>query len=147
MYPKLGLQRREEDMIMGENLNKSLYKTALLYLKIIPILIAGLDFSHTVLSYYNVDIPAISYIAGISLLPIIFIFLTSYVFGFCSYHRIPIYYVITNNIICIYDEYIGIPISDRELLSVYISLLFLSIIVIIVDYVKSNKKYSSKFNK
>lgn len=140
MYQKLGTPRRRENMAVVENLNKSLYKTTIFYLKIIPVLLAMFDFSNTLLSYFEIEVPVISYIADISFLPIIFIYLISYVFRFCEYHRMPLHYIVVNNLVCIYDEYVGIPVSDRNMLSIYIMILFISIITTIVIYVKSNKR-------
>lgn len=127
-----------------ETLNKSLYKTTILYLKIIPLLIALFDFINTLLSYYEIEIPVISYIAGISFLPIIFIYMTSYVFRFCEYHRLPLHYVVINNIVCIYDEYIGIPCTDSAMLSIYFMILFIFIFLAIYLHEKDNKKPTTK---
>lgn len=50
-----------------------------------------------------------------SILPVIFILVSSFVFKFCIYHRLPIYYIIISDIINYYDLYIGIPINNRNL--------------------------------
>lgn len=148
MYLKLGTLRRREDIIMEENLkSKTFYKLTILYLKIFPIIIAVFDFLDTLLSYLDVDIPVISYIAGISFLSIIFTLLASFTFKFCIYHRLPLYYVILNNIVCIYDTYIGIPINDRAIFSLYLFILFSSVLTALIIHVKANKRITVKNSK
>ena len=96
-------------------MTKTLYKLELLLIKSLPLGIALCYLLNTVLSYFGIDAVILSYIAGMSILPIIFILLSSFVFKFCIYHRIPIYYIILSDIFNYYDLYIGIPLENREL--------------------------------
>jgi uncharacterized integral membrane protein len=75
------------------SVNKHLYKTFLYIMKIIPMTIAILSILNSVLSYFNINVVLFSYIGGISILPLIFLYLTSYVFSFCSYHRMFLHYI------------------------------------------------------
>lgn len=109
-------------MAVEESLNKSLYKMELYLIKIIPMLFAGLSLLNTVLSYFNIDIPLISYVGSVSILTLMFMYLSSYVFKFCIYHRMFIHYTSLNWVLNIIDYYIGIPLSDRGLFLFYISL-------------------------
>lgn len=109
-------------MAVEESLNKSLYKTELYLIKIIPMLFAGLSLLNTILSYFNIDIPLISYIGSVSILTLIFMYLSSYVFKFCIYHRMFIHYTSLNWVLNIIDYYIGIPLSNRGLFIFYMSL-------------------------
>ena len=52
-------------MAVEENLNKSLYRIELYLIKIIPMLFAGLSLLNTTLSYFDIDVPLISYIASV----------------------------------------------------------------------------------
>ena len=70
---------------------------------------------NTVSSYLDIDLPILASIAGMSLIPLVFMYISSYVFRFCEYHRIFLHYIAINDIINIYDWYIGIDISDRDL--------------------------------
>lgn len=125
------------------NLNKNLYKGLLISLKIFPILTSIGYLTHTILSYFNVDIPVFSHLFGISLLPWLFILLATIIFKFCSYHRMFLYYILTVNIISIVDYYIGIPISDFKLLTLYLIIagifLFLSLYLYVRHHKNSNK--------
>ena len=91
----------------NSRLQKSLYKIELYIIKIIPYILALFYLLNTTLSYFYIDIPLISYIAGLSLLPLLFFYITSFVFRFCIYHRLPIYYIFINWLITILDYYLN----------------------------------------
>lgn len=86
--------------------SKNLYKVELYLLKIMPMVIALAYLVNTVSSYFGVDIPILASIAGMSLIPLIFMYISSYVFKFCEYHRMFLHYIAVNDIINIYDWYI-----------------------------------------
>ena len=71
-------------MAVGVNSrSKTLYKLEIVLLKVIPMLLAGIYLSNTILSYvFNIDLIALSYIGGVSLLPLVFLYLSSYAFKF-----------------------------------------------------------------
>lgn len=125
---------------VNSNVNKSLYKVQLYLLKVIPMVMAFNCLLNTVLSYFDIDIPLLSYITSISLFPLIFFYISSYVFKFCEYHRMFLHYIFIIWIIEIYDLYIGIPISDLMLFIIYQIISGISLFIILVLYVKSNKK-------
>ena len=81
-------------------------------------LIAGMYFMNTVLSYFNIDFAAFTYIGGLSIIPTIKFYISSYTYRFCEYHRMFLHYIVVNSCITIYDYYIGIPISARTLFTV-----------------------------
>jgi hypothetical protein len=74
-------------------------------LKIIPMLLALCDILNTIFYIFNINLEILSYIGGISFLTIFFLYLSSYVFKFCEYHRMFLHYVTFNNIISIVDYY------------------------------------------
>ena len=97
-----------------ENLgSKTLYKLFLGFLKIIPMVMAGLFLMNTVLSYFDIDYSIISYLSGIGFIPWLFIMLASYTLRFCEYHRMFLWYILINNIVCWVDDNFGLPVSDR----------------------------------
>lgn len=120
--------------------NKTLYKLELYLLKVIPMLLALIAFLNTVLSYFDIDLVIWSYIGSVSLLPLIFLYMSSYVFKFCEYHRMFLHYVVVTNVLNVYDYYVGIPISDRELLVLHMIVAGISLFVILYLYVKDTKK-------
>jgi hypothetical protein len=98
---------------------KRLYKVEIYFLKVIPMLLALTALLNTLLSYFDIDVPLLSYIGGISLLPLLFLYLSSYVFKFCEYHRMFLHYVSVNWILNIIDYYWGIPVSNKNLFLLY----------------------------
>ena len=74
--------------------SKNLYKVELYLLKIMPMVIALAYLVNTVSSYFGVDIPILASIAGMSLIPLIFMYISSYVFKFCEYHRMFLHYIL-----------------------------------------------------
>lgn len=70
------------------NLSKATYKLGLFILKIIPMIMSIFFLLGMILSYHNIDCRAINYISGVSIIPIIFIYIISYMLQFCEYHRV-----------------------------------------------------------
>ena len=95
---------------------KRLHKATIGSLKIIPMLLAAITLLNQVLSFFYIDWEILSYIGGISLLPMAFLYLASYCFNFCLYHRMFLHYIVVCNMLTAYDYYIGIPVSGVALL-------------------------------
>ena len=129
-------------MAVAESLNKSLYKIELYLVKIMPMLYALLSLLNTVLSYLDIDCVILSYIGSVSFITLLFLYITSYVFKFCEYHRVFIHYTTITWILNIIDLYIGIPISDVAYLGVQLIVAGICLFTILYLYVKSNKKSS-----
>lgn len=129
-------------MAAGESLSKSLYKIELYLMKIMPMLYALLSLLNTVLSYLDIDCVILSYIGSVSFITLLFLYITSYVFKFCEYHRVFIHYTTITWILNIIDLYIGIPISDVAYLGVQLIVAGICLFTILYLYVKSNKKSS-----
>lgn len=100
----------------------------LILLKFIPHIIAVLYIVATLLQFFGVDSIGIGYI--IHILLILWLFIASSVFNFCYVHRLPLYYVMFNEIMTIIDYYIGIPVSIETLLGIHIN----AILIIILRY-------------
>ena len=116
-----------------------LHSIVLKLLKIIPMLLALTALLNTLLSYFYVEVPLLSYIGGVSILPLLFLYLSSYAFGFCSYHRMFLHFVLINWVLNIYDYYIGIPLSDKELLMFYLIITGVFLFIILYLHQKSLK--------
>lgn len=99
--------------------NKYLYKIEIGLLKILPMLVALIYFTNSILAQYEIDVPILSYIGGMSIIPIIFIYISSYVFKFCSYHRMFLHYIVLVDVINVYDYYIGIGLHYRDMISIH----------------------------
>lgn len=93
-----------------------IYKLELICIKYIPIIVALLSLLDNILMYYDISLDILSYIAGTSILTTIPMYISSYVYKFCKYHRIFIHYIVVNKVIAMIDNYIIIPLSDFYLL-------------------------------
>lgn len=138
------LLKLREDTAVVENLrSKILYKIELSLLKAIPMLLAFISLLNSILSYFNIDLYILSYIGGISLFTMVFLYLSSYVFKFCEYHRIFLHYIVVTWVINIIDYYLGIPLNNLEYLCLQMIIAGISLFLILHLYVRSNKKVTT----
>ena len=100
------------------SLNKSLYKIVLYSVKVIPMLVSGIYLLNTVLSYYGIDLELFSYVVQFLFIGLMYI--SSYAFKFCSWHRMFIHYILIILILNIVDYHVGIPLSDKGMVTLYI---------------------------
>lgn len=119
-------------------MNKLMYKLELLSVKYIPILIALIVLLNAILSYFDIYLDALNYIAGTSFLTLIPMYISSYAFKFCEYHRMFIHYILTHKLVLTVDLYIGIPISDLTLLG--LNLMVAGVFLFIILYLHQKCK-------
>lgn len=128
-------------MVVEERLrSKLLYKIELFLLKIIPMLMAVCSACNSILSYFDIEVVIINYIGGVSLLTLIFLYLSSYVFKFCAYHRMFLHYLLITDIINIYDYHIGIPLDNLEYLCLHMIVTVISMFIVLYLYMNRKKK-------
>lgn len=132
-------------MAVEEKLKSSLYKIEIVIIKALPFLLVVLYLITTILDYFGINSTIINYIAMAGLY--IFLYITSYVFKFCEYHRIPLHYIVLINILSVYDVYIGIPLDNFKLFQMYAIITCLFLFLTVYLYVKSNKRTSSRSHK
>lgn len=116
-------------------IEKQLYKLELLLIKSLPLGIALCYLLNSILSYFKIDAVILSYLGGMSILPIVFILVSSFAFKFCVYHRLPIYYIIVSDILNYYDLYVGIHISNRGLFM--LNMIIAGIFIILIVFIKA----------
>lgn len=124
--------------------SKDLYRIELYLLKVMPMLLAAIYLVNTVLSYYDIIIPALSHIGGLSFIPLVFMYVSSYVFRFCNYHRMFLHYIVVNDLINLVDYYYTLSISDWELLVLHMSVAGIALFIILYLYVKGHSKNVKK---
>lgn len=124
--------------------SKVLYKVLLISLKIIPMLIAMCYMLNTALVYIDIDIPVLSNLAGMSLFTWMFVYLASIVFKFCAYHRMFLYYILITDLLNIVDYYVGISMSDFNLMMLHSVIIGLTLFIVLYLYVKNHKRITSK---
>ena len=84
-------------------------KVFLIFLKYILHGLALLYAIYTLLGFLGLDAVIISYIANLSLLPWAALYACSLKFKFCYVHRLPLYYIMLNELITVIDYYQHIP--------------------------------------
>lgn len=129
--------------------NLRLHKVTIGVLKIIPMLLALTTLLNQILSYFGIDLEVLGYLGGVSLLPMIFLYLASYCFQFCNYHRMFLHYVVVCDILTLIDYYIGIPVSTLLMLLIYLSIAGIALFIILYlhqKHVKCIKSTTCKDN-
>ena len=123
-----------------ESLSRVLYKAVIVAIKVIPILIATLFLVRSILSCIDVDVTWLSYLCGMSLIPLLFMYLVSYAFKFCTYHRMFLHYIVVNDAINYIDYYIDIPLQYHELLRLHIIIAGIFLLLVIYYHQKWKKE-------
>ena len=114
--------------------SKRLHKVTIGTLKIIPMLLAMTTLLNQTLSFFGIDLEVLGYIGGVSLFPMIFLYLASYCFQFCNYHRMFLHYVVVCDIMAITDYYIGLPVSSVALFLINLILAGITLFTILYLY-------------
>ena len=135
------LKTEVEDTLAEGNLKLSDYHKSKLfigYLKILPMLVAGVYLINTVLSYFDIDWPILSYIAQFILW--LFVMAASYRLRFCEYHRMFLWYILVNNIICYIDSRWPLPISNWDYFILHIIIAGVFLFLVLYFHQKCRKK-------
>ena len=117
--------------------NLKLVRWEMRILRTIPMVLAILYFFNTLFSFFGIDGTLLSIFGGISLIPLIFLYVSSYCFHFCIYHCMFLHYILVNDILTWYDYYIGIPISISYLIALH--LIIAALFLFIILYLKFRK--------
>jgi hypothetical protein len=116
--------------------SKNLYKLLLVVLKGLPMVMAlGFVISNTI-PRINPVLNMIVHICGLTIPQFAFMYLSSYIFRFCSYHRIFLHYILAIQAITVTDWYIGIPISNNEIRYLQYAVSVVFAIIAIYLYIK-----------
>ena len=108
---------------MEEKLRLSLYKIELHWIKIIPMVLSFTTFLDTILSYLEVEGTILAYINA--LLVWLFLYLSSFAFHFCRWHRMFLYYLLVEGGINCYDYELGIPLGLKDMIVVQLALIMI----------------------
>ena len=130
--------------MVERSVDRALYKIELLVIKVIPFIIALCYLLNNIISYIGIDIVLLSFLGGLSVFPFIFLYLSSFVFRFCIYHRLPLYYIIVSECINYYDNLVGIPIDNKSLFT--LNLIIAGIFILLIVYFKF-KQHESRTSK
>ena len=114
----------------GGKLNTDMYRVALQLMKWLPAVMAVSYLANSA-GVYGETMHAVVHYVGMFLAPMGMLYVASYLFRFCWYHRIFIHYLMAKELVNITDWYVGIPITDEEMaeLHMWITGVFLAIAI------------------
>lgn len=128
-----------------QKINKQLYKGILILLKILPFVICLMYMISTICGFFSIELIIIGYISHLSILSWLFLYLASYVFQFCTVHRLPLYYIALNDALVVSDNYIGIPLDIYNLFILH--LLIIGVFIFLILYFHQKEKRDVKDTK
>lgn len=123
-----------------ENLVKSKYKIFLKILKILPVILAGSAFINSIMQILGIESIIFSILFRTSLVPALFILITSSVFEYCNYHKMLIYYIMLIELLNLIDYIFTIPLNMHGMLSLILIITAIFLFIILYLYVANNKK-------
>lgn len=123
-------------MIESKPVSKNLYKIFIIIIKYIPIILAILKIIGLILSYLKTTSFFLTCLGGTSLLFLIILYILSHLFNFCGTHRLSLHYVVSVNIISIFDYYVGMPLSTTNMFILYLIITGLFILGCIIYWFK-----------
>ena len=109
-------------------------KLFVLVSKVLPMALALCHLLNCIFGYFGWNNVILGYISGISILTISYLYFVSYLINFCGYYRMFLHYCVIIDIINIYDYYIGISITNIQLMFLYIIITI--IVMFIILYLK-----------
>ena len=109
-------------------------KLFVLVSKVLPMVLALCHLTNCAFGYFGLNNVILGYISGISILTVSYLYLVSYLIKLCGYYRMFLHYCVIIDIINIYDYYIGIPITNIQLMFLYIIITI--IVMFIILYLK-----------
>lgn len=126
----------------GENnlKSKALYKLTLDTLKVLPMVMAFSYLAMFALANTIEDLVIIPHLLGTVIAPLVFLYLTSYVFKFCAFHRMFIHYYAFIELLNVTDYYIRIPISDEAITTLHDSVTIVFLVMVVITYIIKFKK-------
>lgn len=125
-----------------EEISKSLAKLTRIIVKYIPFVIAIGYLLMAIFSCFGISCIWLPVLFRFSISSFVCLFAISILLKFCVWHRLPLYYAITIDIINTVDYYFVIPISSKVLLLIY---LVISIIFILVGmYLKEKHNVKNR---
>lgn len=110
--------------------------------QILPFVLSSIVIIHSILFFlFDLDLRMFSLIGGSSLLTIIYLWINSWVFRFCFYQKIFLYYLTFVQCITMIDEYYEIPITTENYYMVmYIAFGCTIILYAILKFIENKKK-------
>lgn len=124
--------------------NKKLYKILLIFLKILPMIMAVSYIMNVLFADLVIGGFAVFHYLGLVIAPIAFMYIASYVFKFCNYHRCFLHFIAIEELLTLTDYYIGIPLDNEMICEIhYMNMTFFAVLFVVL-YIKKRKEEKSK---
>ena len=125
-----------------EEISKSLisHKFLLILIKYIPHIVALFYGVYNILGICGIDFIAAGYFIHMSILPWIFMYLLSFIFRYCYVHRLPLYYILSSEILTISDYLLNYSIEESIIIMSNLVLIFTTIFGYTFYYIKYKLK-------
>ena len=120
--------------------NKELYKTTLALLKILPMIMVFAYLLMLGCFYYAPKYVVIPHLLGTVFAPLAFIYITSYVFRFCAFHRIFIHYYTFISVLNVSDHYLEPYFNDNVVTLIHELGTLIFAITAVIMYIYKYKK-------
>ena len=126
---------------MENSISHRKHKLMMITLKVIPAIMALSYLTNVYCAFVGIGLQFITHYIGLFLAPMMYLYISSYVFQFCWYHRWFIHYMVVVEMLNITDWYFHIPISNQAICMVHfvITIIFL-VVGITTFFVKKFKK-------
>ena len=121
----------------------NLHKLFLIIVKYLPFIIGMIYFLIAILNCFGIECIVLTNLIFISPISALFILAASFVFKFCIWHRLPIYYCMILEIISFIDYYVPLLIPSNLILLIYLSVTILTILIGMYFKNRYNKKSRS----
>lgn len=123
-------------------ISKTLTKIVRIIVKYIPFVIGSMYFIQSILFCFGIVIPRLTITYRFSILSLICMLAMSVLLKFCIWHRLPLYYGASIDIINTIDYYITIPISNKSMLVWY--LVITGVFILIGVYLKNRNNVKNR---
>ena len=97
-------------------------------------LLALCSMLHTILFHLGINTTFLVSLGKVSFLTLGFLYISSYAFHFCGFHRVFLHYILNVNIINYVENQFGLPFSNDTMLGVYIAIALMFLFIIIFKY-------------
>lgn len=120
--------------------SKEMYKVTILLLKVLPMVMVFAYLLMLCCFYYAPKYVVVPHLLGTVFAPLAFIYITSYVFKFCEFHRIFIHYYAFISILNVSDHYLHPYFNDKVITTLHEGGSLLFGITAIIMYIYKYKK-------
>lgn len=120
--------------------SKSVYKVTVKFLKLLPMIMVLSYFTMLGLSFVADRYVVIPHVLGTVIAPLVFIYLISYVFRYCTFHRLFIHYYVFIQLLNVIGHYHWLPTDGETTTLIHDGVTIVFIITAVIMYVIKFRK-------